>query len=572
MSNGLTIWGETLDHSLPLNEYPRPQLMRRDWLNLNGQWQYEICPEGEIPKSFSGTITVPFTPEALLSGADRGIRRGEKLWYRRSFTLPRGFVKDRVLLNFGAVDQCCEVYINSRLAGSHEGGYIPFTFDITALLKSGVNEIMVGVTDAGSAGPHAYGKQSDTPGGIWYTGQCGIWQTVWLESVPERYIERLRLIPDFDGSAISIEAVGGAGAWYAVMCEGKRVAVGELDFQGKARIPLPDFIPWSPEQPFLYDLLIKLGDDVVKSYFAMRKVSVSGGRVALNNKPIFLTGLLDQGYWSDGLYTAPSDEAMIFDIESAKSLGYNMLRKHVKIEPLRWYYHCDRLGMLVWQDFPNGGEPYSRFWTQLLPLIFGIQVNDSNYARFGRSYEKGRIQYEKDMAEIVELLMNSPSVICWVPFNEGWGQFDSIKIERKLRALDPSRLIDLASGWHDCGGGNFKSRHVYFKKVRLKRDKHRRVLALTECGGYAFREDGQAFNDSDFGYKRCRTREDYIRAIDCLYKQQIIPNVREGLAVVIYTQLSDVEGELNGLFTFDRRVFKADADRICELNARLKES
>jgi beta-galactosidase/beta-glucuronidase len=467
------------------------------------------------------------------------------------------------------VDQWCEVFINNRPAGSHEGGYLPFSFDITALLKSGENDITVGVTDAGSAGYHAYGKQSDTPGGIWYTGQCGIWQTVWLESVPKRHIERLRLTPDYDASSISIEAAGGSGAWYAIIAEGKRVAVGELDFEGKARIKLSGFIPWSPERPFLYDLLLKQGDDIVKSYFAMRKVSVCNGRVELNNKPLFLTGLLDQGYWSDGLYTAPSDEAMIFDIESAKSLGYNLLRKHVKIEPLRWYYHCDRLGMLVWQDFPNGGEPYSRFWTQILPLLFGIQVSDSNHSRFGRVYEKGRRQFEQDMAESVELLYNSPSVICWVPFNEGWGQFDSLRIERRLKSLDPTRLVDLASGWHDQGGGDFKSRHVYFKKIRLKSDK--RVLALTECGGYALKVEEHYKIRSYFGYKRCETKEDYNRALDCLYKQQLIPCKNSGLAVVIYTQLSDVEDELNGLFTFDRRVLKADPEMIIENNLRFKE-
>jgi hypothetical protein len=472
-------------------------------------------------------------------------------------------------LHFGAVDQWCEVYINNRIAGSHEGGYLPFAFDITGLIKPGENTVVVGVTDAWNAGCHAYGKQSEHPGGIWHTGQCGIWQTVWLESVPKRHVKKLFLTPDLDGSRLLIEAPGCGGAWFAVLAEGRRVFVGELDSKGKAAAPLPGFIPWTPENPFLYDLLIKLGDDVVKSYFAMRKVSVLDGKIALNGRPLFLTGLLDQGYWSDGLYTAPSDEAMIYDIKTAKSLGFNLLRKHVKIEPLRWYYHCDRLGMLVMQDFPNGGEPYERLWTRLIPIFLGIQADDRKYCRFGRKYESGRRQFEQDMEETVRLLYNSPSVVCWALFNEGWGQFDSASLSKRLRELDPTRLIDAASGWHDRGCGDFKSRHAYRKKARLKGDG--RILALTQFGGYMLDIGGGSSPRSALGFKRFKTCEEYNAALERLYRKQVLPWKKRGLALCVYAQLSDVEDELNGLLTFNRRIQKADSELLLNINNELKE-
>ena len=576
----LTPWGEKLDRDHPLPEYPRPQLRRESCLNLNGRWQYAIRPRKEKePAAFDGEIIVPFSPECLLSGVQKKVMPEDRLWYRRTFTLPEGFRKDRVLLHFGAVDQSCHVSVNGRLVGSHEGGYLPFTCDITDALTEGENVLTASVTDATSDSRHAYGKQSFRPGGIWYTPQSGIWQTVWLESVPENYVEKLAITPLYDEKRVRfvLQARDPEGASITVRKDGVVIAEDWYDAEkGFAELAVMDgaFRPWSPEDPFLYDVTVTLkGGDQIESYFAMRKFGVMtiGGKkvLALNDKPIFMSGVLDQGYWSDGLYTPPADEAMVYDIRKMKDLGFNMLRKHIKIEPLRWYYHCDRLGMLVWQDLVSGGSRLDPLVIQVLPFL-GVHLKDHKYHRFGREDQAGRDQFVRDLHDTVELLYNTPSLAVWVPFNEGWGQFDSLLATQALWEQDPTRLVDHASGWHDQGGGDFKSRHVYFRPVRLKHDKNR-VLALSEFGGYSLPTAGHTASEKLFGYRMYKTGEEFMDALAGLYEKEILPCMRkQALSAAVYTQVSDVEDEVNGILSFDRKVCKVDEARLKAINEQLR--
>lgn len=569
-----TPWGERLDENRILIEYPRPQMRRDSYLNLNGRWEYAITDSDEPPRCWDGTILVPFSPESALSGVGRTLRPGQTLWYRREVTVPQGFIPrdGRLLLHFGAVDQEAAVYLNGVLLGRHMGGYNAFTLDATDALGPR-NTLLVRVHDDTDASFHSRGKQKTRRGGIWYTPQSGIWQTVWMEAVPRRYIEGLHIVPLFDRSAVEVTVRCAQPLQCEATVDGRTVPFtsGEA-----ARIPMPDFRAWSPEDPYLYDLSVTLGEDRVESYFGMRKVEVRadrGGvkRLFLNGEPYFHSGLLDQGYWPDGLYTAPSDEALIFDIQTAKSMGFNMLRKHIKVEPMRWYYHCDRLGMLVWQDMPSGGGKY-RFSTISLPLVTGVHRRDNRYRAFARTSSQGRAEYMDELEEMVLQLFNAPSVALWVPFNEGWGQFDSTLVMERLRALDPTRPVDPASGWHDQGAGDLRSLHVYFKPFRFRRDRRGRALALSEFGGYNLRVDGHCFNQKDYGYRRLPDAAALWRDFARLYEREVLPAVPRGLCAAVYTQLSDVEDELNGLMTYDRRVVKLDADDVRELNERLKEA
>ena len=562
-------WSGDITTACPLGEYPRPQLVRPGWLCLNGTWSFGVFPESETPRHLGDTILVPFSPETAQSGAIRAPHEGEKAWYSRRFRLPEGFLRDRLLLHFGAVDQVCEVFVNGRSAGFHEGGYTPFTLDITPLVDvSAENTLAVAVSDPTSNGAGTYGKQSEAPSAIWYPAQSGIWQTVWMESVPEAYISDIRITPVASERKVILQLPDSCeGDAFAVFAAGQRVLTGSFDDTGRAEFTIPDCIFWSPENPFLYDLLLRRGHDIVKSYFAMRSIHAENGRLYLNGKPIFLTGLLDQGYWPESLYTAPSDAAMVHDIETAKRLGFNVLRKHLKIEPLRWYYHCDRLGMLVWQDFPNGGAPYSPVWDSALPFL-GLHLSDRNAGRFGRRSEKAMKLFQREAEDIVRLLYNSPSVICWTLFNEGWGQFRTNELTGLVRSWDGTRLIDQASGWHDQKGGDFCSRHVYFLRPRLKPDA--RVLALTEFGGYSLSIPGHGASPKGWGYRRMRSSSELTDALESLYREQILPLKAKGLQVCIYTQLSDVETEMNGLLTYDRAVVKVDEARMRALNELLK--
>ena len=570
----MTPWGEHLDENCILTEYPRPQMRRNSYLNLNGRWEYAITDSDESPRHWDGTILVPFSPESTLSGVGRSLQPGQTLWYRREVIVPQGFIPadGRLLLHFGAVDQEAAVYWNGRLLGRHMGGYNAFTLDATDALGPR-NSLVVRVHDDTDASFHSRGKQKTRRGGIWYTPQSGIWQTVWMEAVPRHYIESLRIVPLFDQSAVEVMVRCSQPLQCEATVDGRTVPFTSGE---PARIPMPDFRAWSPEDPYLYDLSVTLGEDRVESYFGMRKIEVRadrGGakRLFLNGEPYFQSGLLDQGYWPDGLYTAPSDEALIYDIQTAKAMGFNLLRKHIKVEPMRWYYHCDRLGMLVWQDMPSGGGKY-RFSTITLPLVTGIHRRDNHYRAFARASSQGRGEYMDELEEMVGQLFNAPSVVLWVPFNEGWGQFDSTLVMERLRALDPTRPVDPASGWHDQGAGELRSLHVYFKPFRFRRDRRGRALALSEFGGYNLRVDGHCFNQKDYGYRRLPDAAALWRDFSRLYEREVLPAVPRGLCASVYTQLSDVEDELNGLMTYDRRVVKLDADEVRELNERLKEA
>ena len=554
-----TPWTDTVDRLAPLPEYPRPQMVRGHWMNLNGEWEYAISDSKVIPESFDGTIFVPFSPETELSGVGRRLEPGEYLWYRREVAIPEDFAGKRLILHFGAVDQVADVWVNEQHAATHVGGYLSFEADVSSALADGKLSIVVRVTDDTDRGFHTRGKQKTKRGGIWYTPQSGIWQSVWLEAVPQSYIRALRITPFFDDAEVDVTAdIVGAERAFAHF--------GGESYELPARIPVPDFEAWSPEHPRLYEFTVSCGEDEVQSYFAMRKFSVDRDadgvpRLFLNNEPYFHNGVLDQGYWPDGLYTAPTDEALQRDILTAKESGFNMLRKHIKVEPLRWYYHCDRLGMLVWQDMPCGGGRYNPA-VVAAPLVTGIHLRDDAYGLFGRSDAGGRQEFQIELIDMVAQLYNCPCIAMWVIFNEGWGQFDAKMMTDAVRFVDNTRTIDHASGWHDQGAGDVKSEHVYFRPYRFRADKKGRAVVLSEFGGYARAIDGHCFGEKSFGYKKLESAEKLENALEELYHGQIRPAKARGLAAAVYTQLSDVEDEINGLTTYDRAVVKTDPKRL----------
>ena len=586
MEQLLTRWGKELNKELPLNDYPRPQMARDSFINLNGLWDYAIQKKDD-PFDWEGQIVVPFSPETILSGVNRTVTPNDRLYYRRTFTYNK--TNDRALLHFGAVDYECEVTLNGVALGSHRGGYYPFTFDVTEEIREGENELLVSVTDPSETGPQASGKQTSKRGQIWYTPQSGIWQTVWLEEVPENYIVSVKLTPDIDTNVLKAEIFffgERKHVTFTVYDKGeKRTSV---TTSGRcASIAMGDYRLWSPEDPYLYDLEVTCGADRVMCYFGMRKFSVGKdgkgvSRLMLNNKPYFHNGLLDQGYWSDGLYTAPSDEAMIYDIQTMKEMGFNMLRKHIKVESLRWYYHCDRLGMLVWQDMVNGGAPVKQFVVAALP---GLQMafntkhagrlddGPDNYRLFSRGDRKGREEYYVDAKRMIDELYNCVSLCLWVPFNEGWGQFDAAKAFAFFRENDPTRIIDHASGWHDQGKGDLNSFHIYFTPFWFPKmdKKDDRVIALTEFGGFSMVTPGHVFNtEKTFGYRIYKKKEDLEKALKHLYLDRIAPLIeKRGLSALVYTEVSDVEDETNGFLTFDREVVKVDMELMKEINGKI---
>ena len=576
LRNLTTIWGDNISDK-PLQEYPRPQFERKSYVNLNGRWDYAITKTDAIPTRFEGKILVPFSPESALSGVNRQLKPKEYLYYRTFFTLTKGFVKDLVLLNFGAVDSICDVYVNGRHLAHHEGGYNAFSVDITPALQEKDNELVVKVRDFTDTSYYTNGKQSTRRGGMWYTPQSGIWQTVWLESVPSAYIKSIRITPDIDAAKVTVEADCNFDEPITVIVTDDGKEVVKADGVGCVTLAFPDgkFNAWSPENPHLYGLKIISRRDQVESYFGMRKFSVGTvdgvTRLMLNNKPYFHNGLLDQGYYSDGLYTPPSDEAMVYDIQTMKELGFNMLRKHIKVEPARWYYHCDRLGMLVWQDMPSGGSRQHKMYTLYLPFIGANKIKDNKYAAFSRSNAKGREMFVREYTEMVSQLYNCVGLATWVIFNEAWGQFDANKMADYAKTLDATRPIDHASGWHDQGGGDIKSLHIYFKPVKLPRRKDNRAVCLTEFGGYSFKDMEHSFNpDKTYAYKNFATLEEFNKGIEHLYERDVIAQIDKGLSAAVYTQVSDVEDEVNGLLTYDRRVLKVDADMMRKINSKIK--
>ncbi len=590
----LTPWGETLDPDHPLPEHPRPQLVRPDWLNLNGRWEYAFTAAGEQqpPANWDGQIVVPFSPEAPLSGVGRTLQPDEVLWYRRTIRLTGGPAsRGRLLLHFGAVDQECRVWVDGTLVGDHVGGFLPFSFDISDALRNvAEHEIVVRCRDLTDTSWRSRGKQKLRSGGIWYSAQSGIWQTVWLERVPERWMDRI----DHTAHAVGVRTDGHSALEVTVHAAGAQrddapesaevvlragaveVARAEALVGRPVRLPVPAARWWSPEDPFLYDLEVRLGEDRVTSYAAMRTVGTahtsSGSRVlTLNGEPYLHAGLLDQGYWPDGLLTAPSDEALVADVQMAKELGFSMLRKHIKVEPLRWYHHCDRLGILVWQDMVNGGRSYNPA-VITAPAVAPVRLDDSSYRLFGRHDADGREEFLAEVEATVELLRNAPSVVVWVPFNEGWGQFDADDVTTRIRELDPTRAIDATSGWHDQVAGDMVSRHVYFRRYRLSDADRRdpRVCVLSEYGGYSHRVAGHTWTDAEFGYRKIADRDTFQRAFLDLQQRQVRPAIERGLAAFVYTQVSDVESETNGLITYDRRVLKVDKEAVRTSNAGLR--
>jgi len=577
----MTRWAREVSPRNAHPEYPRPQLVRKQWLNLNGLWDYAItAKDAPQPTRWDGQILVPFPVESALSGVMKRVSETNRLWYRRTFTVPRTWnLKSgrRVLLHFGAVDWETTVWVNGREVGAHRGGYDAFSFDITDALKpQGEQEIVVAVWDPTDAGTQPRGKQFRNPHGIWYTPTSGIWQTVWLESVNNAHIERLRIVPDVDAGAVNIEihavspagsASGATEADIAVFDGGRRVARGvaavtltvkQPSVVGRARISLPAPKLWSPDSPHLYGLKITLRNerrvvDEIESYFGLRKIAVardaSGvNRLFLNNQPLFQFGPLDQGFWPDGLYTAPTDEALRYDIEMTKRLGFNMCRKHVKIEPARWYYWADKLGLLVWQDMPSG-DKY-------------IGPKDPDITRSPES----AAQFERELRAMVEGLYNHPSIVMWVPYNEGWGQWDTCRIVNLIKQWDPTRLVNNASGWADRGCGDVNDLHKYPGPAAPPREE-KRAAVLGEFGGLGLPLKGHTWQDEkNWGYKSFKTPEELTTAyLDLIEKLRPLVTDK-GLAAAVYTQTTDVEIEVNGLMTYDRAVVKMDEATVCNAN------
>ncbi|MBR3862914.1 MAG: glycoside hydrolase family 2 [Clostridia bacterium] len=559
---------------VPHSEHPMPQTAREHWLNLNGKWEFcKIDAAGN--KSFEGEILVPFSPETLNSGVDEGfvLERGAHLCYSRTVMLDKSMLQGTTVLRFGAVDSSCEVFFNGTRVGAHRGGFTAFSFDVTDVCRKGENTLEVIVFDEATRNGGARGKQSDTRGGIWYTPQSGIWQTVWLESMPKKHIRNLKITPDAMKKTVKIAADSMGGK-----IEIRVFDNGEEILQGKFTDEITlsyDFELWSPEHPKLYELELKNGaGDVVRSYFGVRsfgRVIDKNGKVrlSLNGKPYFFNGVLDQGYWSDGMLTYPCDAAVIDELTMLKEMGFNTVRKHIKIEPMRWYYHCDRLGLTVWQDFINGGGEYKFSHVAALPFL-GFKHKDSDYKYFARENAEARAEFDVMIDEILDQLYNTVSISVWVPFNEGWGQFDSAKYTAYVHEKDPTRIIDSVSGWHDQGVGktDLCSLHTYYTPLRVPRDP--RPVVLSEFGGYSMKVEGHVFDpEKEFGYKKFKTEAELVAALRVLYLKKLKPLIAKGLCGAIYTQVSDVEEEINGLVTYDRAVQKVPTAAMREINDAL---
>lgn len=575
-------WADEVNATNVHQEYPRPNLVRDSYFNLNGQWEYCISRKTKTTE-YEGTILVPFSPETLLSGVQKIVMPKDFLHYRKVFTLPKDFRRERVILHFGAVDQECIVYLNGKKVGTHRGGYLAFSFDITKYLTDGENVLTLCVRDMTEEKPHARGKQKLVKkgkyGSLFYTPQSGIWKTVWMESVPADYIKKVKVTPLFDDEAIevNVQVKGAPGKATVKVLDGDNVVTeAVLETNKDVIVKIGEFKPWTPNTPHLYDLEVAYGEDTVVSYFGMRKFHVgrdSKGilRFFMNNKPFFFNGILDQGYWPESLLTPPTDEALKYDIVKLKELGFNMIRKHIKVESDRFYYHCDKEGMIVWQDMPNGGGDYNMIFVTYLTNAFdwfARGVKDNHYKMFKRDDEAGRAQYYKDLQGMIEQLYNYPSIAVWVPFNEGWGQFDANKATELIRKLDNTRFVNEACGWFDQHGGDMYSIHNYSKGLTVKPQKDR-VVALTEFGGYSYAMPGHLACEKEFGYQSFKSKEELTANYKRLWEEELYPNLVHGLSSSVYTQTSDIEEEINGIFTYDRDEVKFVERQLQELNHKL---
>ncbi len=571
-----TKWAEQIDVNNVLPEYPRPMMERSDWKNLNGLWEYAITKAGSPqPAQFDGQILVPFAVESSLSGVQKRVGEENELWYKNSFTVSSGWKGKKIMLHFGAVDWKTDVWINGIKVGTHKGGYTPFSFDITPFLnKSGEQSVVVKVWDPSDKGFQPRGKQVSNPEGIWYTPVTGIWQTVWIEPVNDKFITGVRSVPNIDNEClnVNVSACGtGFGDYYEVLVKDgdTEIASGKAVVGEAVDVAVPNAKLWSPESPNLYDMEVKLFSngkvtDVVKSYFAMRKISTKRDengivRLQLNNKDYFQFGPLDQGWWPDGLYTAPTDEALKYDIEKTKDFGFNMIRKHVKVEPARWYMHCDQLGILVWQDMPSGDR--SPRW-QNHQYFDGTELKRS---------PESEANYRKEWKGIMDYLYSHPSIICWVPFNEAWGQFKCEEIVEWTKAYDPSRLVNPASGGNFYHVGDMLDLHNYPGPDMYLYDGSR-ANVLGEYGGIGLALEGHLWaNDRNWGYVKFKTSKEvtdqYVE-----YAEKLLKMIKSGFSAAVYTQTTDVEGEINGLMTYDREVIKLEENRVREVNTRICKS
>ncbi|TWU26054.1 glycoside hydrolase family 2 protein [Bythopirellula polymerisocia] len=548
-----TRWTKDVSPENVWQEYPRPQMVRSEWTNLNGLWDYAIRPRSDAqPQTWDGKILVPFAVESALSGVARAVTPDQTLWYRRQFSHAPSNGRNRLLLHFGAVDWQCTVWLNGQQVGEHEGGFDPFSIDITDSVHDGNNEIVIAVWDPTDAGTQPRGKQVLNPKGIWYTAVTGIWQTVWLESVPNEYISSLKIVPDVDTSTvlITVNAIGGEGVRIiASDQDGTSEAEGKVGEAIKVKFQKPKL--WSPDSPHLYDLKVELLDsgevaDSVESYCALRKIEVRKddkgiNRLFLNNEVLFQYGPLDQGWWPDGLYTPPTDEAIVFDIEMTKKFGMNMARKHTKYEPARWYYWCDKLGLLVWQDMPSGDADKT---------------------------PESKANYRRELKAMIDTLHNYPSIVMWVPFNEGWGQHDTPEVVAWLEQYDPTRPVNEASGWHDRGSSQMSDMHNY-PGPGMRPIEENRAVVLGEFGGLGLPIPGHTWQDqSNWGYVSYKTKDEltdaYVALLDAMRFL-----IGEGLSAAVYTQTSDVEIEVNGMLTYDRKLEKMDPDQIAAAAKRL---